>query len=174
MQAPWRMAAPSEPVRDAVGQQLHALREHGCGRGRHRRRPLVDGQQWYILRQHHRRPPWAGSGLAIFAYGTLAVSNCIFTDNDIYGFGGAIYSSGAATISSSSFSGNSAIRGGAILNAGRSITVSDCTPSDNSASGSGGGIYNSGKLTVSDSVFSDNSPDNIFGKYTDKGGNTFR
>jgi hypothetical protein len=35
-------------------------------------------------------------------------------------------------------------------------------------------VYNNdGTLAVLDSVFCDNSPDNIFGLYTDGGGNTF-
>jgi hypothetical protein len=35
------------------------------------------------------------------------------------------------------------------------------------------GLFSTSLLTVSDSVFSGNLPDNIFGRYTDKGGNTF-
>jgi hypothetical protein len=37
----------------------------------------------------------------------------------------------------------------------------------------GGGIYNAGTLTVSSSTFYTNSPDNIYGSYTDGGGNSF-
>jgi hypothetical protein len=59
---------------------------------------------------------------------------------------------------------------------------SGSTLSGNSAS-AGGGIYNNGSaaaLTVSNSTFgsilgvpSPNTPDNIFGAWTDGGGNTF-
>jgi len=105
--------------------------------------------------------PHGGLGGAINAIGTLAVSNCTFTDNDAFQFGGAIYSSGAATISSSSFSGNSAIYGGggggAIVNAGGTMTLSNCTLSGNSASGSGGGIHNSGTLVIRGSTISGNT-----------------
>jgi hypothetical protein len=40
----------------------------------------------------------------------------------------------------------------------------------------GGGIYNAGTaaaLTVGGSTFSGNSPDDIYGPYTDGGGNSF-
>jgi hypothetical protein len=85
---------------------------------------------------------------------------------------------------------NSAQYGGAIANFG-TMTVSSCFMAGNSAyggsigrtffPGEGGAIYNGGWLTVSNSVFggnnppyTDNSPDNIFGPYTDGGGNTFK
>jgi predicted outer membrane repeat protein len=45
--------------------------------------------------------------------------------------------------------------------------------SNNSAGLAGGGIACSGPTTVSTSSFCGNSPDNIFGPYTDGGGNTF-
>ena len=64
-----------------------------------------------------------------------------------------------------------AAQGGGILNHG-TLTVSGSTLSGNST-GIGGGVYNAGALTVSDSVFCGNLPDNIFGFYTDGGGNTF-
>jgi predicted outer membrane repeat protein len=57
------------------------------------------------------------------------------------------------------------------------LTVSGCTVSGNNASTHGGGIYNAGTLgalTVSNSIFSFNPPENIYGPYTDGGGNTFK
>jgi hypothetical protein len=70
---------------------------------------------------------------------------------------------------------NSASTGGGIYNAG-TMTVSGSDVVYNSA-GTGGGIYNAGlasALTVLNSYFSGNNPDNIFGPYTDGGGNTFK
>src|SRR5262249_52799731 len=97
--------------------------------------------------------------------------------------GAGIYNSGKATVSNSTLSGNTATagdqgsgEGGGIYNSGSKMTVSNCTLSNNTAGDPGGGIYNAGKaaaLTVLDSVFSSNSPDNIYGPYTDGGGNTF-
>ncbi len=61
---------------------------------------------------------------------------------------------------------------GGIRNNG-TLSVSNSALSGNSAVQAGGGIYNAGTLTVSTSVFSGNTPDNIYGSYTDGGGNTF-
>jgi hypothetical protein len=112
-------------------------------------------------------------------YGTLTVSNCTLSSNWCSYNGGAIYNGASASVSNSTLSGNSAAQGGGIYNYG-TLTVSGSTLSGDSASylgafaSRGGGIYNAGTLTVSNSVFSNNSPDNIFGSYTDGGGNSFR
>ena len=76
--------------------------------------------------------------------------------------GGAICSSGNLTISDSSFSGNSASSGGAILSYGdgASLSVSGSSFSGNSAELYGGAIISSGEganLSVSGSSFSGNS-----------------
>lgn len=90
-------------------------------------------------------------------------------------FGGGIYNAGKVTVSNSTLSGNSTTysggEGGGIYNAG-TLTVNGCTLSGNAAV-EGGGIYNAGTLAVKHSVFCGNLPDNIFGFYTDGGGNTF-
>ena len=67
--------------------------------------------------------------------------------------------------------------GGGIYNAG-TLTVSNSTLSGNSALDGGAGIFNVGTLTVSNSTFILNfdysgTEDNIYGPYTDGGGNTF-
>ncbi len=106
-------------------------------------------------------------GGAIYASGTLTISNSSFSDNSathIYGFGygGAIYASGALTISNSSFSDNFATtHGGAIVVDGGSVTISNSTLSNNSASqGRGGAIFQqsaSSVLTLSHVTIADNS-----------------
>ena len=96
------------------------------------------------------------------------------------GFGGGIYNAGTLTVTGGVVSSNVAGAGGGIYNAG-TATVGHCTLSGNAAvSGNiystGGGIYNAGTagaLKVLDSSFNFNKPDNIFGPYTDGGGNTF-
>ena len=87
------------------------------------------------------------------------------------------------TMSDCAITGNSAASGGGIYNAaGATLTISNTTVSGNFAGSAGGGIYNAGTaaaLTVSNSTFRGNtdgpsgSPDNIFGPYTDGGGNSF-
>jgi hypothetical protein len=112
-------------------------------------------------------------------YGTLTISDCTLSANTAY-YGGGVANLGTLTVTNNStLSGNVAGNkygavgyGGAIYNVGHEATVSGCTLSGNSA-GYGGGIYNAAALTVLDSVFSGNSPENIYGAYTDGGGNTF-
>lgn len=114
--------------------------------------------------------------------GILTISNSTLSGNTTplsSGTGGAIFNvgRGTLTLSGCTLSGNTALDGGAVYNQG-SMTVSGCTLSNNSAGDEGGAIFNDfwdgGVLTVSDSVFSGNTPDNIFGYYTDGGGNSFR
>ena len=113
--------------------------------------------------------PYDGYGGAILNFGKLTLSNCTL---------------GPVVIAGNVGSGNTAEIGGGIANFGM-LTVSGCTLSGNTAYGvtggrsvgEGGGIYNAGTaaaLTVLNSTFSGNSPDNIFGPYTDGGGNTFK
>jgi hypothetical protein len=120
-----------------------------------------------------------GSGGGIYNTNALTVSGCTLSGNTAYD-GGGIYnaSTGWLSVSGGALSGNSAaFQGGGIFNDGLTtgaVTVSGCTLSKNSAAWGGGGIFNNGLLTVLDSIFSSNSPDNIFGPYTDGGGNTFK
>jgi hypothetical protein len=79
------------------------------------------------------------------------------------GQGGGLFNGGTAHVSESIVAGNKA-RGGA----GGSEGGRD-------GQGAGGGAYNAGTadaLAVLDSIFCGNSPDNLFGLYTDDGGNT--
>jgi hypothetical protein len=132
---------------------------------------------------------WNGGTLAVssslIGLKTDSVTGTFVPGNDSYE-GGGIYNVGKATISGgTSVSGNTATGGdqgsgfgGGIYNdVSANLTVSNCTLSGNSAGNSGGGIYNAGKLTVSGSAFSGNTAaggdSNIFGPYTDGGGNTF-
>jgi predicted outer membrane repeat protein len=123
----------------------------------------------------------AYQGGAIYNLGTLTVSGSTFAGSTAYQaatYGGGIYnaSQATATVTGCTFSGNSAGEGGGIYNGSTATaTVTGCTFSGDSATFSGGAIYvhSHSTVTVSTSAFSDNSPDNIFGRYRDKGGNTF-
>jgi parallel beta-helix repeat protein len=120
-----------------------------------------------------------GGGGAISNDGVLSVSGCMISGNTSRSNGGGIYSdSGALTVTDCTITGNSGQNGGGIYISvfGSRMTLSGDELSDNSASVQGGAIYNAetaAALTVLDSIFSSNSPDNIYGFYTDGGGNTF-
>jgi hypothetical protein len=118
-------------------------------------------------------------GGGIYNAGTATLSNSTLSGNFAGVFGGGIYNASRLTVSGSAVSNNYAqFGGGGIYNAG-TMTVSGCTVSSNSIDqlDRGAGIYNAGTLTVSNSAFSGNfefsSLDNIFGPYTDGGGNSF-
>jgi hypothetical protein len=132
--------------------------------------------------------PYDGDGGGILNLSTLTLSGCVVSGNsvgEVTGaplFGGGIYNAGTLTLTGCTVSNNNAFGsaldttvgyGGGIYNAG-TLTVSNSTLSGNGAyNGDGGGIYNAGTLTVSTSHFIGNAPDNIYGTYTDGGGNTF-
>jgi predicted outer membrane repeat protein len=103
-------------------------------------------------------PSGAGGGIENVALGSVAVSGSTFSGNSAID-GGAIYNEAATlTVSGSTFSGNSASYGGAINNGGgRILTVKDTSFTVNTATNYGGGIVNEGMLTVSGGTFSGNS-----------------
>jgi hypothetical protein len=137
-----------------------------------------------------------GYGGGILNLSTLTLSGCVVSGNSVGGAtgrplsGGGIYNAGNLTLTGCTISNNSALGtfytpggvGGGIYNAG-TLTVSTSTVSGNAAYDGyyGGGIYNAGTLTVSTSTFNSNWIDpngtyienNIYGTYTDGGGNTF-
>jgi hypothetical protein len=101
--------------------------------------------------------PYWGDGGGILNLSTLTLSGCVVSGNSAAGaapsYGGGIYNAGTLTLSGCTVANNYAI--------------ADIAPAD------GGGIYNAGRLTVSSSSFYLNSPDNLYGPYTDGGGNRF-
>jgi hypothetical protein len=131
----------------------------------------------------------AYDGGAIYNAGTATVSGGSVSNNSASDNGGGIYNAGTVAVDGSvqhmkvsecAITGNSANNGGGIYNAvGCTATVSNCGISSNICYADGGGIYNAGDLTVSTSTFNGNkdalpgTPDNIYGPYTDGGGNTF-
>ena len=105
--------------------------------------------------------------------GTLTVTDTLFLNNSTSGdatdtyptgnAGGAIelHQGAAATISGSTFSGNTANSGGAIFNdtfnsLASETAISGCTFNGNTADYQGGAIYNYAEMTVADSVFNGN------------------
>jgi len=105
-------------------------------------------------------------GGAICNVDTLSLSKSVFKGNSTtstsYG-GGAIYSTGNATIAGSTFGGasleegNKAANGGAIFN-GQNITrIYNSTFTNNSATVNGGAICNSASTYITNSTFANNS-----------------
>jgi hypothetical protein len=97
---------------------------------------------------------------AIRNLGTLEVSNSTLSGNTSNGTAGGIYNDNeaTATVSDSTFSGNSAPNGGGLWQGSQtSLTVTNSTFSGNSAT-EGAGIFNrgGGTVTVNNSTFSDN------------------
>jgi MBG domain (YGX type) len=104
----------------------------------------------------------ATNGGGIDNFGTLTVSNSVFSNNSANDGGGLCNEfGGALTVSGSTFTNNYANVGGGLINFGTG-TVRNCIFSNNSAM-AGGGIYNAsfnqnyGTLTVNGSTFINNS-----------------
>jgi hypothetical protein len=113
---------------------------------------------------------------------TLAISSSTLSGNSDDDDGGLCVSTGTVTIGTSTLSSNAATNGGGLSDNGGTVTVDSCTLSGNNVSspGHGGAIDNNARasaLTVSNSAFSNNyvyfynTPDNLFGPYTNGGGN---
>ena len=88
----------------------------------------------------------------------VSVTSSTFSANTASGYGGAINASGALTLSNSTFTGNSARAGGGVV-AG-SVTATSTTFSTNtttSSNGYGGAIRSSGAVTLNNSSFTGNS-----------------
>lgn len=104
--------------------------------------------------------PFDQSGAGIFNSGTLAVTNCAFSNNHAGSNGGTIYNGGGGelTIANSTITGGSAVRGGGIYNDSSStLTVTNSALSSNQASW-GGGIFNAnfGTVALTNSTLSGN------------------
>jgi hypothetical protein len=114
----------------------------------------------------------------------VTLSNSSVSGNSADDGAGMYISAGTVTVGTSTLSDNYGTYGGGIFINGGTVAVSSCTLTGNyvSSPGTGGAIYNNAgasALTISNTVFSDNylwyynTPDNIYGSYTDGGGNTF-
>ena len=89
--------------------------------------------------------------------GILALDTVAISDGLAAGRGGGIFNRGRVTLTNSTLSGNSAIRGGGIDNFYGTVTLTNSTVSGNSANIGGGGIYNYGTVTLTNSTVSGNS-----------------
>lgn len=94
--------------------------------------------------------------------GQLTVDSCVFTGNrGVGGFGAAVSSQATTSISRTSFSGNSALAGGAVgmTGGGRNMLIEHCTFSNNTAILNAGAFISmfNASATVQHSTFDGNS-----------------
>ena len=92
----------------------------------------------------------------------LNISNSTLTGNNAL-WGGAIYNAGTLTLKNSNLTGNTAttLSGGAIYNAG-TLTLKNSNLTENIAANNGGGVYNSGTATLHFNRIVSNSPNAIY------------
>jgi len=105
------------------------------------------------------------------------LTNCTFTGNTAVYDGGGMYNwhSSSPTLENCTFENNTASYGGGMWNNYVAFpTLTDCTFTDNAATNGGGGMYNttSSSPTLTDTTACGNTPDQIYGEFTDGGGNT--
>jgi len=90
-------------------------------------------------------------------YGTVNLTNVLFSGNSANNYGGGVVSLGPLTVTDSTFSGNSAsLCGGGICN-WSTATVTGSTFSGNGGTYYGAGLYSQGILNISSSTFSGNN-----------------
>jgi len=111
----------------------------------------------------------ADAGGAIYQYyGTASVSGSTFTGNHAPYGGGIFNNNGALTLSNTSFTGNYTTSGdgGGVFNmsSASGATVTSCTFTGNTAATDGGGMYNyNSPLTMTGGTFDGNSAGNVGG-----------
>ncbi|WP_445245971.1 DUF4347 domain-containing protein [Microcoleus sp. OTE_8_concoct_300] len=103
----------------------------------------------------------------------LSVTSSTFSSNQAAQNGGAIVNEGAATITNSTFSGNTATNFGAIRNGG-TLDLRSSTLTLNSATSQGGGIFNTATAKIRNTIIAGNTaplnPD-VDGTFTSEGNN---
>ena len=99
-----------------------------------------------------------GGGL-VSNSGTLELTNSTVSQNSADGGGLANLTTGTATVTGGTFSGNTAsAQGGGLFSNGPTLTVTGATVSGNSAASRGGGLFNNGgTLSLTDTTVTGNS-----------------
>ena len=120
-------------------------------------------------------------GIALMGFGggmrnfnsSPTITHCIFTSNTADYGGGMDNDNSSPTLTTCTFENNTANFGGGMSNYYKSSPMlSNCIFTNNSA-GDGGGMYHySSNATLIDTVVCGNTPSQIYGDWTDNGGNT--
>ncbi|MEC8320951.1 MAG: right-handed parallel beta-helix repeat-containing protein, partial [Planctomycetota bacterium] len=112
-----------------------------------------------------------GGGLYIEG-GLLTMTGCVFDANEAGGGGGLVLESATGSVTMSTFTGNLADRGGAVYAGSSELDLSGSRFEANVASIDGGGIHAyQSVVRIDSSIVCGNTPDQVFGGYTDLGGN---
>ena len=96
-----------------------------------------------------------GGAIANIKSAVFNIANAIFSDNEAFVNGGAIYNADEMTLANAEFSGNKAANGGAIYNDTAGTMTIDGATFENNATGTdgkGGAIYNAGTMTFEGKV----------------------
>ena len=117
-----------------------------------------------------------GGGIHSFSFSNPTLTNCVFQANSASHDGGGmncVYQSNAI-LTDCIFQENVAVNGGGgIHSSASSMALSSCMFQANSAS-NGGGMFSTVSNVITDSVFCGNEGGNIWGTWTDDGGNCLR
>ena len=117
-----------------------------------------------------------GGGAIMNIYGSNPlIQDCLFESNSAQEWGGAIHNDASSPVLDSCiFRFNTAMDGGAIVAyAGSNPSLMSCTIRENIANGQGGGIFTySASVSITETWICSNQPNQIYGDYTDGGGNT--
>ncbi|MBI5564747.1 MAG: hypothetical protein HY870_07630 [Chloroflexi bacterium] len=97
-----------------------------------------------------------GGGIYAFANSSLTLSGGTLHDNSANNSGGGLLNAGTATLTSVTFSGNSAPGGGGLYNS-HTAMLTNVTLSGNSGTSDGGGLYNEGTATLTGGAFNGNT-----------------
>ena len=116
----------------------------------------------------------SGGGMYNNYNSSPTLTNCTFTNNFTPANGGGMHNSySSPTLTDCTFSNNNGGIGGGMCNHYSNTTLTNCTFTNNFANSSGGGMYKGDESnpTLTDTTVCGNTPDQIYGDWTDNGGN---
>ena len=96
-------------------------------------------------------------GGGIVSFGTLSVSDSVFSGNSAMYDGGGIVHTGVAIVSNTDFTGNSALYDGGAIAADGALTITGVNFISNTADNDGGAVLNLDTATITGSTFSGNT-----------------
>jgi parallel beta-helix repeat protein len=116
---------------------------------------------------------YEGGGMSNFG-GSPTLTNCTFEGNSADSNGGGVYiNNSSPSLTGCTFTNNTTLWGGGMYNHANSETiVISCEFTNNTAANTGGGIFTWSPPTLTNTIVCGNTSGQIWGEYTDGGGNT--